>query len=142
MLLGFIGAGTSKTIFGLGQNLTIWIPAQFCSSLNFPLMESSETAIWLAKIPPHLQGRVFAAKSLMLQLLSTLATLIAGPLADNVLEPTMMFRNSIFGTGKGAGIACLYVTGAICMLLVGLCGFAFPSLWNLEKSYPNSGRVR
>lgn len=137
MLLGFIGAGISKTIFGLGRNLSVWAPAQFCSSFNFPLMDSSETAIWLAKIPPNLQGRVFAAKSLMLQLLSSFATLIAGPLADKVLEPATILQGGIFGSGKGTGIAFTYVMGALCMLLVGLLGFTIPSLRNIEKILPD-----
>jgi MFS transporter, DHA3 family, macrolide efflux protein len=137
MLLGFIGAGASKTIFGLGRNLQEWVPAQFCSSLNFPLMESSETAIWLAKIPPNLQGRVFAAKSLMSQLMSSFATLIAGLLADKVLEPATILKGGIFGSGKGTGIAFVYVIGAVCMLLVGLLGFTFPSLRDIEKILPD-----
>jgi MFS transporter, DHA3 family, macrolide efflux protein len=141
MLLGFIGAGASKTAFGLGRNLSVWIPAQFCSSLNFPLMDSCETAIWLAKVPPHLQGRVFAAKSLMSQLLSSFATLITGLLADKVLEPAVILKGGIFGSGKGTGISFLYVMGAACMLLVGLFGFIFPSLRNIEKILPDSDEV-
>ncbi|HEY9820650.1 MAG TPA: MFS transporter, partial [Candidatus Sericytochromatia bacterium] len=62
MLIGIIGAGLSKTAFGLGQMLLIWIPAQFCSSLNFPLLGSSSDAIWLTQIKPDVQGRVFAAR--------------------------------------------------------------------------------
>ncbi len=61
LLLGMIGAGFSKIIFGLSQMPLIWIPAQFCSSLNFPLMGSSGQAIWLTKVEPDLQGRVFAS---------------------------------------------------------------------------------
>lgn len=139
VLLGFIGAGLSKTVFGLGRMPSIWIPAQFCSSLNFPLLGSSETAIWLAKVAPELQGRVFAAQSLILQVVSASATLIAGPIADYLLEPAMMPRGNlapifgeIFGTGSGAGIAVLYVTASIWMLLVGIGGFAFPTLRNVE----------
>lgn len=139
VLLGFIGAGLSKTVFGLGRMPSIWIPAQFCSSLNFPLLGSSETGIWLAKVAPELQGRVFAAQSLILQIVSASATLIAGPIADYVLEPAMMPGGSlapifgkIFGTGSGAGIAILYVTASISMLLVGIGGFAFPTLRNVE----------
>ena len=37
MLAGFMGAGIAKTEFGLGQSLTVWLPAQLCSSLNYPL---------------------------------------------------------------------------------------------------------
>ena len=85
MLLGFMGAGVAKTIFGLGQNLSVWLPAQFFSSLNFPLLESSSTALWMETVPSRFQGRVFAANSLVLELVSAIATLVAGVLSDRVL---------------------------------------------------------
>jgi MFS family permease len=40
VLFGMVGAGLSKTVFGLGQSPFVWIPAQFCSSLNFPISGS------------------------------------------------------------------------------------------------------
>ena len=126
MLLGFIGAGAAKTVFGLGQSLTIWLPAQFCSSLNFPLIESSETALWMETVPPRFQGRVFAANSFVLELVSAIATLIAGLLSDRFLEPAMQSETilsslfaPIFGNGAGAGMALLYVGCAIAMFAVG-----------------------
>jgi MFS family permease len=139
-LWGMIGAGISKTFFGLANTNLMWIGAQFCSSLNFPLNGSSENAIWLAKVPGHIQGRVFAARSLFLQLFSAIAYLIAGPLADKIFEPAMKpdgqlawLFGSIFGIGKGAGMALLYVLCALCMLLVGIFGFNVRLLWNIEE---------
>ena len=133
MLAGFMGAGVAKTVFGLGQNITVWLPAQFCSSLNFPLLGSSETALWMEAVPPQLQGRVFAANSLVLELVSAIATLIAGPLSDCVasrrhrfLEPAMQSETilsslfaPIFGRSAGAGMALLYVMSAIAMFSIG-----------------------
>lgn len=144
VLLGMVGAGISKIFFGLSPTPLIWIPAQFCSSFNFPMNGSSETAIWLAKVPPNLQGRVFAARLLFLQLVSAFAHLIAGPLADRIFEPAMKSKNlftsilgRIFGTGAGAGMSVLYVLCALCMLIVGVCGYQFRILRNLEKSIPD-----
>ena len=138
MLAGFMGAGVAKTIFGLGQNLTLWLPAQFCSSLNFPLLGSSKTALWMEAVPPKLQGRVFAADDLVIKLVSAIATLIAGPLCDRVLEPAMQSETilsslfaPIFGKGAGAGMALLYVLCAIAMFAVGAIGFRLPH-WTLD----------
>ena len=139
MLAGFMGAGIAKTIFGLGQSLTVWLPAQFCSSLNFPLLGSSEKALWMEATPPKLQGRVFAANSLVLELVSAIATLIAGPLSDRFLEPAMQSETilsslfaPIFGNDAGAGMALLYVLCAISMFLVGAVGFRLPQLRQLD----------
>ena len=127
MLIGFVGAGLSKTVFGLGRSPLVWLPTQFCSSFNFPLLGSSETAIWMEATAPELQGRVFAANEFVIQLVSALAALLAGPLAGNLFEPMMaspaMLTHPlgyIFGTGAGAGSAMLYVLCAIAMLCVGI----------------------
>jgi MFS family permease len=130
-LLGMAGAGLSKIVFGFGQALSIWIPAQFCSSFNFPILGSSNEAIWLTKVPPEVQGRVFATRAVIMQLASALGLLIAGPLADRVFEPAMQpsgFLAAIFGpiigTGAGAGMALLYAISALGLLLVAVGGYA------------------
>jgi MFS transporter, DHA3 family, macrolide efflux protein len=132
ILAGFMGAGLSKTVFGLGHSPQVWVPAQFCSSLNFPLLGSSETALWMENIPPERQGRVSAANALVLQGVSAIAALIAGPLADHVFEPALRpdgilapLFSSLFGTGSGAGIALLYVITPVCLFLLGLGGYLF-----------------
>jgi uncharacterized membrane protein YccC len=93
----------------------------------------------MAKVHPNIQGRVFAARSLVEQLTSAFAYLVAGLLADNVFAPAMQlggiltpFFGRLFGTGTGAGISVLYVICALCMTLVGLCGYQFHSLRNVE----------
>jgi DHA3 family macrolide efflux protein-like MFS transporter len=43
----------------------------------------------------------------------------------------------IFGTNPGAGMALLYVLCALCMLLVGLVGYAFPVLRHVEDIVPD-----
>jgi MFS transporter, DHA3 family, macrolide efflux protein len=139
VLLGMIGAGLSKIVFGLGRTAWVWIPAQFCSSFNFPLNGSSDNAIWLMKVEANVQGRVFAARSLFLQIGSAVAYLIAGPLADRVFTPALQsggvlvgIFGGLFGSGTGAGIAFLYVICAGCMLLVGLVGFSWRLLQDVE----------
>jgi DHA3 family macrolide efflux protein-like MFS transporter len=130
MFWGFVGAGISKTLFGLGRSPQVWIPAQFCSSLNFPLLGSCETALWMQNISPVMQGRVFAANALVGQGVSAIATFIAGPLADRVFEPLLQSGHPlaklfapITGTEAGAGMAVLYVMSSIGLISVGLSGY-------------------
>lgn len=143
-LLGIIGAGLSKTIFGLAQGLIIWLPAQFCSSLNFPILTSSSQAIFLSKVRPDVQGRVFAIESSIQQIVSAIAVFLAAFLADRVFEPGMMsggcltpLFGGLFGTGKGAGMAFLYTISSVGLLLIGLIGYAFPRLRNVETIVPD-----
>ncbi|MEO1375429.1 MAG: MFS transporter [Cyanobacteria bacterium J06635_10] len=143
-LLGMMGAGVSKTIFALGQGLMIWLPAQFCSSLNFPMLESSSKAILLSKVKPDVQGRVFASESIIRQIVSAIAVFIAALLADHVFEPAMMpggnfvpLFGNLFGTGKGAGMAILYVMSSVSLFLIGVSGFFVPRLRNVETIVPD-----
>lgn len=139
MLAGYIGAGLSKTVFGLGQSLRIWVPAQVCSSLNFPLLGSTRDALWMGAIPSEQQGRVFAANSLAIKIVSAIAVLIAGPLADKVLSPVMMtdlagVLKAGFGTGPSAGVALLYTLCALAIVMLGISGFFIPDLRMIEDN--------
>lgn len=139
LLAGFIGAGLSKTVFGLGRSPQVWIPAQFFSSLNFPLLGSSENALWMDTIAPAIQGRVFAANSLVVQGFRVISALIAGPLAEQGFESAMMpggrlsqLLSHSFGTSDGSGIALLYVLCALAMTIVGIGGCLIPQLKAIE----------
>ncbi|MBD2013410.1 MFS transporter [Microcoleus sp. FACHB-53] len=144
LLLGMVGAGVSKIIFGLAQIPLIWIPAQFCSSFNFPAISSSDRAIWLTKVEPDLQGKVLATHTLISGFSPAIGRLLAGPLADYIFEPAMKpdgnlaaIFGGMFGSGSGAGMALLYVICALGMLSVGLVGYAFPLLRDVEDSVPD-----
>lgn len=140
LLLGMLGAGLSKILFGLSRMPLMWIFAQFCSSLNFPLMSSSRDAIWLAQVKPQVQGRVFATRSVIMLITSAIAPLIAGTLADKVFEPAMMpggslasTFGSIFGIGRGAGMALLYVIASFCLVVVGVTGCTSKAVREVEN---------
>lgn len=144
MLLGFAGAGGCKIILGLGQSPPVWIAAHFAATLLIPLYYSSSNAIWYAKVPPALQGRVLAADQLMGLVIGAIAPLLAGPLADRVFEPAMQpggwltpIFGPVLGVGTGAGIALLYTLTAVLMLLVGLGGYGFRSLRSVETLLPD-----
>lgn len=128
MYAGFMGAGIAKTIFGAGRNSFVWLSAQFFSSLNFPLLGSSETAFWMENVNPELQGRVFASNALVIQVLSAIASVLGGILADRFFEPLMTTNNlltPIFGSNKGAGMSLLYVMTSVSLFLIGLWGWYY-----------------
>jgi MFS family permease len=144
MLLGFAGTGFFKVLLGLGQTPLVWMATHFAATMTVPLFYSSSNAIWYAKVPPALQGRVLAADQVVGLIIGAIAPLLAGPLADRVLEPAMQpdgwlapWLGRWFGTGQGAGIAVLYSFTALCMALVGLSGYAFRTLRQVEQILPD-----
>jgi hypothetical protein len=148
VIFGMTVTGFSKIVLGLGRLPAIWIPSQLCSSLIYPLFGSHSDAIWLTKVKPQFQGRVFATKSMVLLVASSVANLIAGLLADLVFEPAMMpggnfapFFGSIFGTEKGSGMALMYVISSFGLLLVGLSGYIFRMVREIEAILPDYDNI-
>ncbi|WP_439566381.1 MFS transporter, partial [Gloeocapsopsis crepidinum] len=133
-----------ETLLGLAAVPTIWITTFFCAGLLKPTANSCEDAIWLSKIPPRLQGRVFAASSFLIGIVSSLGLLIAGPLADRVFEPAMLpggilapFLGNIFGTEQGSGMALQFALFSFIVVLICTGSYAIPVLRNIEDLLPD-----
>jgi MFS transporter, DHA3 family, macrolide efflux protein len=145
ILGGWILSGLfGVTVMGLGQALPFWIIGSFMGAFSVPLINSSNQAIWQSKVAPDVQGRVFAIRRLIAWLVSPLAMLIAGPLADFVLEPGMRGSGwmvetfgQLVGTGPGAGMALLMIVGGVLSALVGLGGYFVRVVRDAEVLLPD-----
>lgn len=115
-----------QILFGLGQTVVIWSMASFLGTLVLSLINGSNQAIWQAKVAPDVQGRVFSARRLIAWFTNPITPLIAGPLADLVMEPAMSNPNSamaqtfggLVGVGPGAGMSLIMIGAGICTLIV------------------------
>ncbi len=144
LLLGFALKSLCQIFLALGRIPLAWIGAAFGAAFFFPFTGSSNQAIWLSKVEPEVQGRVFATRYLLAQITTPIGAAIAGPLADRVFEPAMrsggtlaeMF-GGVFGTGAGAGMALEYALFSSCGLAVALMGYAFPVLRDVEVRVPD-----
>lgn len=95
----------------------------------------------MEKIAPEIQGRVFASNMLVVQVVSAIAFLIAGPLANRMFEPAMQLNrhfaalfSPIVGIGAGAGIVLLYLLTSIGLVLVGVGGYISSHLQTVEQA--------
>jgi MFS family permease len=138
-LIGSMGAGLAKSVFSLGRSILVWFPAQFLSSVNFPIRGGLIQSIWMSKIEPDVQGRFFAATDILGMTVSGLAQVIGATLADQWIEPAMQPDGALsgslgwlFGTGDGAGFAVIYFVTSICLILIGFAGFFIPAIRNIE----------
>ncbi len=145
VLLGWILSSLfGMILLGVGQTLPIWLVGLAISSLFIPLINGSNQAIWQAKVAPDVQGRVFSARRLIAWFTNPISPIIAGTLADLVLEPAMrthtMFSNlfgGLVGTGPGAGMGLLMVFCGLGGALVGLGGYFIPAIRNAETLLPD-----
>jgi DHA3 family macrolide efflux protein-like MFS transporter len=145
VLLGWILSSLfGLFLFGLGRTTVIWAVALFLSNAMVPLVNGSNQAIWQAKVPLDLQGRVFSARRLIAWITQPLSPLIAGPLADFVLEPGMRAGGGLtasfgwlVGTGPGAGMALVMIFTGVLGMLVGVGGYTFRQVREAESILPD-----
>ena len=144
-LLGTILTFTSAIAFGMSNIPPLWLITTFFAALFWPIIGSSENSIWLAKVPSEIQGRVFAARFLMTQIPLPIALGMTGILADRVFEPAMMpggilapLLGSLFGTNLGSGMAVQYTLFAFFGVILGLSGYAFHQLRDIETILPDA----
>jgi hypothetical protein len=132
-------------MMGFARTIPIWAIAAFMGMFFVPILNGSNQAIWQAKVPPDLQGRVFSIRRLIAWFVSPLAMLVAGPLADKVLEPAMRNPQSLLassigwaiGIGPGRGMALLFIIGGGLAALVGISGYAFRILREADALLPD-----
>ena len=101
--VGFSASLLGSVLMGFARRIPIWAVAAFMGMFFVPIINGSNQAIWQAKVPPDLQGRVFSIRRLIAWFVSPLAMLVAGPLADKVLEPAMRNPQSLPGFCFGLG---------------------------------------
>ena len=145
VLMGWALAGLFGTLLmGLGRGLPVWGVAVFIGAGISPIINASNQAIWQAKVAPDVQGRVFAIRRLIAWFVTPLSMLIAGPLADFVMEPAMRTDSSmtalfspLVGSGPGAGMALIFVFAGLGMIAVGLGSYLIPTVRNAEALLPD-----
>lgn len=145
-----------KTIFGLlaycsvlllvagfQPNATLIASGAFFFVLVFPIIAGCVKVIWQSRVPPDIQGRVFAMRRLISGSTTPLALILAGPLADDVFEPLMAVDGAlagnvgqILGVGPGRGIGLMYVIFAFTLMIVVVAAFRSRALMNLEEDLP------
>lgn len=131
-------------LFAVGQGVVVWIVAAAASAVFIPILLGSRNAIWQAKVPPAVQGRVFATDSMLRLSLNPAGYLLAGVLADRLLEPAMAAGGALapifgplVGTGPGAGMALMFVGTATLGSLTSLLAYLFPAVRNVERDLPD-----
>ena len=150
VLLGWLFCSLFSGLLGVATGLPLWIPVMVMVSAISPLINTSNQAIWQAKVAPDVQGRVFSARRLIAWFTNPISPIIAGTLADFVFEPAMRAGNSslaqlfspLVGSGPGAGMGLLLVFCGLGGMAVGLTGFFIPAIRRAEDFLPDHQVVK
>lgn len=144
ILLALTLGSLSLTGLGLGSHLLVWIVTAFLASFFLPIADALFGAINQAKIPPEIQGKVFASSRMISNTATPLAMILSGLLADRVFEPAMRFGGAwantfvwLVGTGPGSGMALLLIASGLFGTIVSTVAFLYRPLRNLEIDIPD-----
>jgi MFS family permease len=144
VIAGWFLASIASALVGIGQGASLWLPAMFLATMFVPLINTSNQSIWQAKVAPDVQGRVFSARRLIAWFTNPISPVIAGSLADFVLEPAMRGEGglaSLFGwlvgIGPGAGMGLLMVICGLGGMLVAGVSVFVPAIRNAEAILPD-----
>jgi hypothetical protein len=137
-----------NVLFALGRGLGGWIPFLLLSGLGANLGVAASQTIIQAKIAPDVQGRVVSARGMMMWLPDTFTPILAGVMADRVMEPAMLTETWLsktfgwlVGTTPGSGMALIMLFAGILMMLTMFTGFQIPVIRNLEDLIPDHEQV-
>jgi DHA3 family macrolide efflux protein-like MFS transporter len=149
VLLGWVVTFVGILVMGLGRAepawmVGVWAVGILLSFVVVSLVNGSNQAIWMAKVPPDVQGRVFSTRRLIAWIAIPVGALIAGPMADYVMEPAMSEGGALagtfgglVGTGPGAGMSLLFIFAALIGLAFMLSMYFVPLVRNVEEVLPD-----
>jgi len=133
VVVGELASGIAFVAMGLRPELLLVAAGAFAAHFAAPFVFGSNQAIWQLRVPPELQGRVFATRQMVEQAMTPLAFIIAGPLVEQVFQPLVGSGGwlgdslrGVVGAGDARGIGLLFVLLGLAQvaLAVGALGFA------------------
>ena len=140
LTISLIVMGIFFSFIGFHQNIWAIIIPGFVFSSTIPYANSSIDVLIRKNIDNEKQGRAWSLISLVTYAGAVLAYAVAGFLADKVFNPLFMpdgaFANNlgyIFGVGQGRGIAFIFFTSGIFVVLISFFIFRSKSIWQLEQ---------
>lgn len=131
-------------LWGVGRNVAIWAFAAFAGNLPLPFLNANLTTIMRTKVPVEMQGRVFSTRDTFQYITIPIGLFLGGFLADRIFEPFMLARASanaapvqqmlsnLVGTGKGSGMAVIFLITGTVGFLVSLLSSKNPIYKNLD----------
>ncbi|HSM69915.1 MAG TPA: MFS transporter [Anaerolineales bacterium] len=124
VLVGGMGACLLGIVWlGLGRSIILWAAGSFFFAFFEPFVEGGNIAIWQVKVPADVQGRVFSARHLLVQLPYLFGILAAGYLAEAAAMPLILIAAGVLGA------------------LAFLMGYAFQSVRNAEMMMPDAAEA-
>lgn len=141
VLLAELVKGLGIILIGLRPETRLVALGAVIAHFTIPFSAASNLAIWQARIPQEMQGRVFAVRQVVTRSMMPLAFLLAGPLADRVFEPLMRtpqglstLLGPVIGFGPGRGMGLLFSLMGLLVVVAAAVGMLIPAMRNVEDA--------
>lgn len=140
ILPGAILMGIFFALVGVMQTPVTLAVICFLCFLPNPMVNALFMSIMQAKVPPDLQGRVFAVIGQLAMLIMPIGYLIFAPLADNFFEPLVATSAwasfaPFFGTGAGSGMGLMFFTAGVAATLLSVGMFIYTPFRTIESTW-------
>lgn len=134
--------GIFITIMGMTRTTTSLAIIAFVALLPNAFGNVLFMSMMQSKVAPDVQGRVFAVIGQLAMLMTPIALLMAGSLADNVFEPLVnqpIWANfaPFFGSEAGAGMGMMIAIVGMIVALEGILMYAHPAVRHMETILPD-----
>ncbi len=145
LLIAVMPLGLGLILMGLRPSVPFVTAAAFLAFAAMPFGNSFSQALWQRKVDPDVQGRVFAVRRTLGQIMGPVALIAAGPLLDLVFEPALAdggslagSLGSVIGTGPGRGAAFMMMIMGAAAMLASVAAYSYPRLRYLEDELPDA----
>ena len=133
-------------VYGLARTPSTLGLALFFVFFTNVLVDASFMSVMQLKIPPDMQGRVFALLFQMMYIANPLSLLLTGPLVDRLLEPAVggprwEIVAPLVGSQPGSGMGLLMLIAGAIMFMVTLIAYASPRVRSAESDLPDHAAV-
>lgn len=142
MMPGVLLMSVSFMLYGIARTpLFLGLSIFFGLFVN-PMVNACFMSLFQLKTPPDMQGRVFASIQMLAMGMTPLAYIIAGPLADEVMEPAVggsiwKAVEPIFGSEPGAGMGAIFAFNGLVCGIITLILYFYRPYRTLEVNLPD-----
>ncbi len=148
-VLGIIGMGVvlgaAMALVGSVASLPVIVIGFWGAMFVLPIGGAFSQAIWMAKVDPDVQGRVFAVRSAVSQAAIPISLLAVGPLADRVLVPLMTgdsqigtWLQAVFGSGATAAYGLFFVLAGLSVVAMSVFAWTIGPIRHVERDIPDA----
>ncbi len=131
-------------IFTIREVALLYVVGIFVYMCFIPAAQAAEQVILQRIVPLPRQGRVFGFKQSLEALASPATAFVIGPLAQFAVIPYMRGKGMddfgwLLGSGHMRGIALIFVSASLIMLVISFLAFRTRSYHTIAKEYDNAG---